>query len=316
METNHFNEVLFVEKYRPQTIEECILPDSVKDVFLSIVNSGKMQNLLLAGGAGCGKTTVARALCNQMGQEFLFVNASEESGIDTLRTKIKNFASTVSLGGESKVVILDEADYLNPQSTQPALRGFIEEFSRNCRFIFTCNFKNRIISPLHSRCSVIDFKMTAKDKKRVSADFFVRLKDILAKESIKADDRVLVKLVQRYSPDWRRVLNEVQRYGQSGTIDEGILTNFSDVAVQDLMASMCKKDFKTVRKWVVDNIDNDPSRIFRKIYDQLSDHIEPGSIPSAILVLAEYQYKSAFVVDQEINLVAALTEIMMGSEFK
>lgn len=311
-----FEESLFVEKYRPRKIEDCILPVAVKDVFRSIVDSGKMQNLLLAGGAGCGKTTVARALCVEMNQEYLFVNASEESGIDTLRTKIKNFASTVSLGGESKVVILDEADYLNPQSTQPALRGFIEEFSRNCRFIFTCNYKNRIIAPLHSRCSVIDFKLNANDKKKASADFFVLLRNILDGESIKYDDRVLVKLVQRHAPDWRRVLNEVQRYGQSGTIDEGILVNFSDVSVNDLMDHMKKKDFKSMRKWVVDNIDNDQTRIFRKIYDQVSEFVEPGSVPSVILILAEYQYKSAFVVDQEINLVAALTEIMMGSQFK
>ena len=311
-----FEESLFVEKYRPRKIEDCILPVAVKDVFRSIIDSGKMQNLLLAGGAGCGKTTVARALCVEMNQEYLFVNASEESGIDTLRTKIKNFASTVSLGGESKVVILDEADYLNPQSTQPALRGFIEEFSRNCRFIFTCNYKNRIIAPLHSRCSVIDFKLNANDKKKASADFFVLLRNILDGESIKYDDRVLVKLVQRHAPDWRRVLNEVQRYGQSGTIDEGILVNFSDVSVNDLMDHMKKKDFKSMRKWVVDNIDNDQTRIFRKIYDQVSEFVEPGSVPSVILILAEYQYKSAFVVDQEINLVAALTEIMMGSQFK
>ena len=311
------NEFLWVEKYRPKTIEECVLPQSLKETFTEVVKHGELHNMLLAGTAGLGKTTVARALCNELGLEYLLINSSEESGIDVLRSKIKQFASTVSLhGGKYKVVILDEADYLNPQSTQPALRGFIEEFSSNCRFILTCNFKNRIIEPLHSRCSVIEFNTNKKQLAGLARDFMVRLQDILDKQGIKYNNKVLADLIMRYAPDWRRVLNECQRYSASGEITPDILIDMSDQSVAQLISYLKGKDFKSMRSWVTNNSDVDSAVIFRKIYDSLYDYAEGQSIPSIILILADYQYKAAFVSDRELNIVACLTEIMVSSQWK
>ena len=307
---------LWVEKYRPRKISECILPESIKQTFQDIVNSGEMQNLLLSGKAGVGKTTVARALCNELGCESILINCSEDGNIDTLRTKIRNFASTVSFSDQKKVVILDEFDYSNPQSTQPALRGFIEEFSKNCRFILTCNYKNRIIEPLHSRCTNIEFKIESSDKPKLAKSFFDRCSMILKNEEVPYKDKVLSELVIKHFPDFRRILNELQRYSVSGQIDEGILTQLSEVNVKNLMKFMKEKDFTGVRKWVVENLDNDPVQIFRKLYDNLYEHLTPHSIPQSILVIADYQYKSAFVADAEINLTACLIEIMMECSFK
>ena len=311
------NEFLWVEKYRPKTIEECVLPQSLKETFIEVVKHGELHNMLLAGTAGLGKTTVARALCNELDLEYLLINSSEESGIDVLRSKIKQFASTVSLqGGKYKVVILDEADYLNAQSTQPALRGFIEEFSSNCRFILTCNFKNRIIEPLHSRCSVIEFNTNKKQLATLARDFMVRLQDILDKQGIKYNNKVLADLIMRYAPDWRRVLNECQRYSASGEITPDILIDMSDQSVAQLISYLKGKDFKSMRSWVTNNSDVDSAVIFRKIYDSLYDYAEGQSIPSIILILADYQYKAAFVSDRELNIVACLTEIMASSQWK
>lgn len=307
---------LWVEKYRPRKISECILPESIKQTFQDIVNSGEMQNLLLSGKAGVGKTTVARALCNELGCESILINCSEDGNIDTLRTKIRNFASTVSFSDQKKVVILDEFDYSNPQSTQPALRGFIEEFSKNCRFILTCNYKNRIIEPLHSRCTNIEFKIESSDKPKLAKSFFDRCSMILKNEEVPYKDKVLSELVIKHFPDFRRILNELQRYSVSGQIDEGILTQLSEVNVKNLMKFMKEKDFTGVRKWVVENLDNDPVQIFRKLYDNLYEHLTPHSIPQSILVIADYQYKAAFVADAEINLTACLIEIMMECSFK
>ena len=306
---------LWVEKYRPKKITDCILPESIKNTFIEFVKQKEIPNLLLAGGSGVGKTTVARALCEELHADYILINGSEESGIDVLRNKIKTFASTVSLQGGRKVVILDEADYLNPQSTQPALRGFIEEFHKNCRFIFTCNFKNRIIEPLHSRCAVIEFKING-NKAILATQFMGRVEHILKAEGIGFEEPVVAELIMKHFPDWRRVLNELQRYSVSGTIDSGILVNIAEVNLQELMGHLKGKDFKNVRKWVVDNIDNDPVKVFRKVYEKLYDYMKPGSIPEAVLVLGEYQYKSAFVADQEINLLACLTEIMEQCQFK
>lgn len=311
------DQFLWVEKYRPKTIEECILPSENKQAFADMLAKGEIQNLLLSGTAGIGKTTVAKALCAQMGVDCMVINASEESGIDVLRTKIKQFASTVSLNGGVKVIILDEADYLNAQSTQPALRGFIEEFSANCRFIFTCNFKNRLIEAIHSRCTCIDFRIPNKEKPVMAGALLKRVKSILNMEGVEcSDDKVLAQLIMKHFPDLRRTLNELQKYSVSGKIDVGILTAAADLQVKDLVKAMKDKDFGQVRKWVVTNIDNDPAHVFRKLYDSMYDHFAPASIPATVLILADYQYKSAFVVDQEINLVAALTEIMMECEFK
>lgn len=310
------SEFLWVEKYRPQTIEDCILPQSLKKTFQKIVDTGEMHNMLLTGSAGLGKTTVAKALCNQLDLDYMVINASEESGIDVLRSKIKQFASSVSLNGGIKVVILDEADYLNAQSTQPALRGFIEEFSANCRFILTCNFKNRIIEPLHSRCSVIEFNTTKKQLAELAAGFMKRLQDMLTAENVGFNNKILAELIMRYAPDWRRVINEVQRYSSSGEITADILIGMSDQNIAALVGYLKSKDFKNMRSWVTNNTDVDSSVIFRRIYDTLYDYAQAQSIPAIILILADYQYKAAFVADKELNTVACLTEIMASSEWK
>jgi len=310
------NEFLWVEKYRPKTIDDCVLPAHIKTTFKQIVNGGELHNMLLTGTAGLGKTTVAKALCNELDLDYLLINGSEESGIDTLRNKIKQFASSVSLQGGYKVVILDEADYLNPQSTQPALRGFIEEFSGNCRFILTCNFKNRIIEPLHSRCSVVEFNIPKKESERLCSVMMARLMLILDDEGIKYETKVLAELIMKFMPDWRRVINELQRYSTAGVIDSGILVSLSDISVNELMSSLKIKDFKKMRQWVADNIDSDPASLFRKLYDNMNEHVVPESIPQMVLILADYQYKNSFVSDHELNLVACCTELMAGVKFK
>ena len=306
---------LWVEKYRPKKITDCILPESIKNTFIEFIGQGEIPNLLLAGGSGVGKTTVARALCEELHSDYIIINGSEESGIDVLRNKIKTFASTVSLQGGQKTVILDEADYLNPSSTQPALRGFIEEFHRNCRFIFTCNYKNRIIEPLHSRCAVIEFKING-NKAILASQFMTRLEGVLKREDIGFEEEVIAELIMKHFPDFRRVLNELQRYSVSGVIDSGILVNIAEVNMKELMTHLKKKEFTQVRKWVVDNIDNDPVKVFRRIYETLYQYMKPSSIPAAVLVLGKYQYYSAFVADNEVNLLACLTEIMSQCDFK
>ena len=309
-------EYLWVEKYRPSKIDECVLPKNLKETFKQFVQSGELPNFLFCGTAGVGKTTVAKALCNEVGAEYLLINGSEESGIDVLRTKIKSFASTVSLTDSKKVVILDEADYLNPNSTQPALRAFIEEFSNNCRFIFTCNYKNRIIEPLHSRCAVIDLKIENNEKQEIAASFFKRTMNILVKENIVADQKVVAELVTKHFPDWRRVLNELQRYSVSGKIDSGILLNVTEESFKQLITNLRDKNFTEVRKWVAKNGDSDTINIFRQLYDTASANMEAASIPQLVLILADYQYKAAFVADHELNLMAALTEIMAQCKLK
>ena len=310
-------EFLWVEKYRPNNIGDCVLPIELKTTFTEFIREKSIPNLILSGGPGVGKTTAAKAMLEKIGATSMMINGSEESGIDVLRTKIKNFASTVSLEGTGrKYIILDEADYLNPQSTQPALRGFMEEFSNNCGFILTCNYKNRLIPPLHSRCSVIDFTMPNDEKPRLAGNFFERVKSILEKENIKYDVKVVAELINKYFPDWRRVLNELQRYSASGKIDAGILVNISEVNINELMQALKAKEFTVVRKWIVHNLDNDPTRIFRLIYDNLYDNVDASTIPHAVIILAEYAYKSAFVADQEINMLACLTEIMGQVKFK
>ena len=309
-------EFLWVEKYRPQTIAETILPSHIKATFEQIVNGGELHNMLLTGTAGVGKTTVAKALCNELDLDYLIINGSEEGNIDTLRNKIKQFASTVSLSGGYKVVILDEADYLNPQSTQPALRGFIEEFSGNCRFILTCNFKNRIIQPLHSRCTVIEFNIAKKDMPSLCNQFHNRVKTILGTEKIDHDPKIVAELIMKHQPDWRRVINELQRYGSGGIIDSGILVNLADDSIDDLIKFLKLKDFRKMRQWVADNMDSEPAAIFRKLYDTMYEYVDSKSIPQLVLILADYQYKNSFVADHELNLVACLTEIMANTEFK
>ena len=309
-------EHLWVEKYRPSTLQDIILPSQLKKDFELIVKQRELQNMLLTGTAGTGKTTVAKALCKMLNLDYIIINGSEESGIDTLRNKIKQFASSVSLEGGYKVVILDEADYLNPQSTQPALRGFIEEFSANCRFILTCNFKNRIIEPLHSRCSVVEFAIPKGQKQIMAAKMMERLGHILTNEGVSYEEPVLAELIMKYFPDFRRTINELQRYGVSGKIDSGILINVNDVSVRNLMNHLKVKDFRKMRQWVADNIDIEPAAMFRKIYDSSTEYIDPQSIPQLILILADYQYKDSFVADHELNMVACLTEIMAGVQFK
>jgi DNA polymerase III delta prime subunit len=307
---------LWVEQYRPKTVDECILPKTLKSQLQSYVNKQDISNLILAGGPGVGKTTAARAMLEQIGATYMFINGSEESGIDVLRTKIKNFASTVSLEGGRKYLILDEADYLNPQSTQPALRGFMEEFHSNCGFILTCNYKNKLIAPLHSRCGVVDFTIPKSEKSSLAHQFFKRAISILKENEIKYNDKVVAELINTHFPDWRRILNELQRYSVSGEIDAGILVNLSEKSIKELMVMMKKKEFTNVRKWVVDNIDNDPDTLFRAVYDNMYDYLEPSTIPHVVVILGEYQYKNAFVADPEINMVACLTEIMARGKFK
>ena len=310
------SEYLYVEKYRPHKIEDCILPDRLKKVFQDYVTKGDIPNLMLTGTAGCGKTTVAKAMCEEIGVNHLFINSSDERGIDTLRIKIKGYASTVSLTGGRKVIILDEADYLTPEA-QAGLRGAIEEFSENCSFIFTCNFKARLIDALHSRCSVIDFALKGDEKAKMAAQMFKRLANILTEEGITYDKDVLGKIVQRYFPDYRRTLNELQRYSTSGNIDAGVLSQVESVRkLDDLIKALKDKDFSTMRKWVVNNSDIDQSRIFRSIYDNLCVYLKPESVPMAVVTLAKYQYQAAFVADQELNLVACLTELMVDCEIK
>ena len=312
------SDFIWVEKYRPQTIEDCILPDNIKKTFKDFLNTGEIPNMLLAGPPGVGKTTVAKALCNELGADFYVINGSDEGRfLDTVRNNAKNFASTVSLSSEAKhkVVIIDEADNTG-NDVQLLLRAFIEEFAGNCRFIFTCNYKNKILEPLHSRCAVVEFNIKGKEKQEIAAKFFQRLLYILDKEKVEADKKVLVELINKHFPDWRRVLNECQRYSVSGKIDTGILAAFSDVAVNDLLKNLKEKNFSEVRKWVVSNMDNETSMLLRRIYDSLYGALVSSSIRAAVLIIAKYQYQIAFVADQEINLLAALTEIMVECEFK
>jgi len=310
-------EFLFVEKYRPKTIEDTILPQQFKDQFKEFVKKGEIPNLLLAGSAGCGKTTIARALCNELGADYIMINGSDEGRlIDTLRTKIKNFASTVSLQGGPKVVILDEADYISAESVQPALRGFIEEFSSNCRFIFTCNYKNRIIPALHSRTTVIDFKINPKEKPKLAQQMLHTCEEICRNENIVATPAVLAELIMRFFPDFRRVLNEMQRYGVSGVIDSGLLSSLSEEKLTPLINMIREKNWGAMRKWVGQNSDNDFTSLFRKVFNTLEVQLEPTSIPAAVLIIADYQYKAAFAMDDEINFVACLTEIMSECKFK
>ena len=307
---------LWCEKYRPSTLADCVLPDELKHTFQKFVDNKNIPNLLLSGSAGVGKTTVAKAILDELGADYIVVNGSLHGNIDTLRTEIMNFATTVSFSEGRKYVILDEADYLNPQSTQPALRNFMEEYSKNCGFILTCNFKNRIIDPLHSRCSVIDFVFPKKMAPKLAGTFFARVKDILDQEQVKYDEKVLAEVIQRHFPDWRRVLNELQRYSVNGVIDTGLLANSSQNAFNSLISLLKDRQFTEMRKWVAQNIDSDPTSIMRQLYDHASEKVDPKSIPQLVLLIGEYQYKAAFVADQEINLVAFLTQVMAEVEFK
>ena len=308
-------EYLWVEKFRPKTVSDCILPDRIKKVFQNYVDTANIPNLMLTGSAGVGKTTVAMAMCEEIGLNYMFINSSEERGIDMLRTKIRGYASTISLTGGRKVIILDEADYLTPDA-QAALRGAVEEYSENCSFIFTCNFKSRLLDALHSRCSVIDFSLKADEKPRMAAQLFQRLSTILINQKVEYDKQVLIKIVEKFFPDYRRTLNELQRYSSGGSIDAGTLAQISDVRkIADLVGYLKEGNFAEMRKWVVTNSDIEPSRIYRKVYDSLYEYFKPASIPQAVVILARYQYQSAFVADQEINLVACLTEIMVDCEY-
>ena len=310
-------EFLFVEKYRPQNIEDTILPESIKSTFREFVKQEQIPNLMLCGSAGCGKTTIAKALCNELGADFIVINGSDEGRlIDTLRTKIKNFASTVSLSGGPKVVILDEADYISADSVQPALRNFIEEFSSNCRFIFTCNYKNRIIPPLHSRTTVIDFLIKPTDRPALAKQMMKRCREICETENIEADSQVLAELIMKFFPDFRRCLNEIQRYGASGVIDSGLLSTLSEEKLTPLIDMLKDKKWSDMRKWVGQNSDNDFNTLYRKVFNSLESKLEPSSVTAAVLIIADYQYKSAFSMDSEINFVACLTEIMSECKFK
>ncbi len=313
------SDYLWVEKYRPKKIKDCILTDDLKKTFQEFVNQGEIPNLLLSGTSGTGKTTVARALCDELGADYILINGSDEGRqIDTLRNKVKNFASTVSLTEQSnhKVVIIDEADYMNPESVQPALRNFIETFYNNCRFIFTCNYKNKILPALHSRCTVIDFRIENGDKVKTATDFMSRLDKILKDEEVEFEKKVLAELIQKYFPDFRRTINELQRYSVRGKIDSGILFSLSETNNKELIQVLKQKRFNDMRKWVVQNLDKEPSSLFTGVYDILYQYLTPQSIPQAVLIIAGYQYKSAFVADQEINMVACLTEIMANCKFK
>ena len=310
------SDFLWCEQYRPRKIEDCILPDNIKSVLTKFVEQGKIPNLLLSGPPGIGKTTVAKALCEEIGADYYVINGSDEGRfLDTVRNQAKNFASTVSLTGGAKVIIIDEADNTT-NDVQLLLRANIEEFSSNCRFIFTCNYKNKIIEPLHSRCSVVAFSISGKEKQHLAAQFFKRIQDILAEQRVEAEPKVLVALVQKYFPDFRRTLNELQRYSSIGKIDTGVLAAISDTKLDDLMGYIDKKEFTNMKKWVVQNLDNEPTQIMRKIYDNLYTYLKPASIPEAVLIIGDYQYKAAFVADQEVNLVACCTELMMRCQFK
>jgi len=306
--------LLWVERYRPQTVEECILPERLKTTFQEYVNQKEMPNLLLTGGAGVGKTTIAKAMCNEIGCDYMILNGSDENGVDTIRVKIKNYASSMSFTGGRKVVILDEADYLTPNA-QAILRNAIEEFAVNCSFIFTCNFKSRIIEPLHSRCAVIDFRLVNGEKAKMASAFFKRITHILDTEKVEYDEKVIAELIKKHFPDFRRAINELQRYSQLGKIDVGILSQIGDISISQIVKHLKEKDFTSVRKWAA-TTDIDSTTFFRKLYDALYDIAKPQSIPQAVIIIADYQYKQAFVADQEINLVACLTELMANVEFK
>ena len=307
--------LLWTEKYRPKKISDCILPERLKKPFQEYVNQSNIPNLLLSGGAGVGKTTVAKAMCEEIGCDYLVINGSDESGIDTFRTKIKNYASSMSLAGGRKVIIIDEADYLNPNSTQPALRNAIEEFAGNCSFIFTCNYKNRIIEPLHSRCAVVEFSLKSNEKADMAKQFMQRIEYVLNTEKVEFEKPVIANLITKHFPDFRRVINELQRYSQFGKIDTGILAQIGDAKLDDIIKHIKAKDFGAIRKWVGAN-DIDSNTFFRQLYDALYETMKPKSIPQAVLIIADYQYKNAFVADGEINLVACLTELMANCEFK
>lgn len=308
--------MLWVEKYRPKTVADCILPERLKHPFAEYVKLKTIPNLMLCGGAGVGKTTIAKAMCLEVGCDYLVINGSDESGIDTFRTKIKNYASTLSFDGGRKVIIIDEADYLNPNSTQPALRNAMEEFAGNCSFIFTCNYKSRIIEPLHSRCAVVDFTLKSAEKQKIAATFFTRVQHILKSENVEYDQKVLVEFVKKFFPDFRRIINELQRYSKFGKIDTGLLSHLGDIEITSVIGYMKEKDFGSLRKWVAIQSNNmEPAALYRKLYDGLYDTLKKESIPQAVLILADYQYKQAFVADQEINTMAALTELMLQCEF-
>jgi len=312
------DEFLWVERYRPRTVEECILPPDLKKTFKDVLKTGALPNMMFAGPRGTGKTTIARALCEALDVDYIMINGSKDAGISVLRNEIEQFASSVSFGGgdKHKVVILDEADYLNAQSTQVALRGFIEEFSSNCRFIFTCNYPNRIIPELHSRCSVYEFKTDRKMLPKLMALFFARLKTILETEGVKYDEKVVAELIRKFAPDWRRIINECQRYSVSGEIDSGLLSSLMDVNMDQLMKFLREKDFKSMRKWVAETPSLDGATLFRAIYDSIAEYAKPTSVPQVVLILGEYQFKHAFVADAELNIAACLTELMASTEWK